>query len=252
MPFGCDVLPNYSWQRLGESIGCEICGFISFMPCYGDYKLVVFAPEENSDEIKEVLFREGAGVIRRYSECSFMSLGVGTFKPEGGTSPYYGKIGKKSKVNEERIEVLVSKERIYKVVSEMLRVHPYESPMYDIYCLVNINSSYSRGALYLKIEAGNIDLGDINISLKLDERIGIALSVNLDILTDVLTLNIKYFIFQDDDVFDNLRYKDNNFNTYKIDSNALQRLWLDVLLFFLESKLKEKDITNLEIKTVKL
>ena len=69
-------------------------------------KLTYFVPGEDSQKVLDALFAAGAGQVGKYSECSFQSIGEGTFKPGAGTNPYLGEAGTLERVAEQRVEVL--------------------------------------------------------------------------------------------------------------------------------------------------
>ena len=60
-------------------------------------KLVTFCPQKNAEEVRNALFKAGAGTIGKYGECSFNLEGLGTFKAGEGTEPYVGKLEKDMK-----------------------------------------------------------------------------------------------------------------------------------------------------------
>jgi dinuclear metal center YbgI/SA1388 family protein len=96
-------------------------------------KLVVFVPKDHSDNLKTVLGQSGAGHIGMYSHCSFSTSGTGSFLPLEGSNPYLGQAGKTEFVEEERIETIIPASQQRKIVSAMLKAHPYEEAAYDIY-----------------------------------------------------------------------------------------------------------------------
>jgi hypothetical protein len=96
-------------------------------------KLVVFVPEENADEIRDVLGKAGAGKIGEYTFCSFSIKGVGRFMPSKDANPHIGEAGKLEEVNEERIEVACEKSQVKKIIDAIKKVHPYEEVVIDIY-----------------------------------------------------------------------------------------------------------------------
>jgi dinuclear metal center YbgI/SA1388 family protein len=96
-------------------------------------KLVVYVPKDHADEIRAVLGQSGAGHIGMYSHCTFSSNGTGSFLPLEGTDPYIGQSGKIEFVEEERIETIIPESKQRKIVSAMLKAHPYEEPAFDIY-----------------------------------------------------------------------------------------------------------------------
>ncbi|TVY09637.1 Nif3-like dinuclear metal center hexameric protein [Paenibacillus cremeus] len=98
-------------------------------------KLIVYAPKEHADKIRQVMFDAGAGWIGDYSHCSFNIEGTGTYLPREGTHPYKGEQGKLQKADEVRIETIVPQSVERKVVQAMLKVHPYEEVAYDLFVL---------------------------------------------------------------------------------------------------------------------
>jgi dinuclear metal center YbgI/SA1388 family protein len=100
-------------------------------------KLVVFVPASHAEDIREVLGSTGAGFIGNYSDCSFSTTGIGRFLPREHTNPYIGKTGQLEEVDEVRIETIVPETSLNKVVSAMLKAHPYEEAAYDVYPLEN-------------------------------------------------------------------------------------------------------------------
>lgn len=101
-------------------------------------KIIVFVPETHTDIVRETMGKAGAGVIGNYSFCSFSSKGIGRFKPELGANPHIGEVGKFEEVNEERIEVVCSREKLREVIKAIKEVHPYEEVALDVYSLENI------------------------------------------------------------------------------------------------------------------
>ena len=99
------------------------------------YKLVVFVPLDHAEAVREAIHAAGGGTLGNYSYVSFSSRGVGRFKPEKGSHPAIGEVGKIQEVEEERIEVLVDKSIISDVLTAMKKAHPYEEVAYDLYPL---------------------------------------------------------------------------------------------------------------------
>ena len=61
-------------------------------------KLYTYVPESSAVEVRDALFAAGAGHVGKYSECSFNSVGKGTFRAATDTNPTIGKAGGKSNV----------------------------------------------------------------------------------------------------------------------------------------------------------
>ncbi len=97
------------------------------------YKLVVFVPVGYEEKILDALFESGAGKMEKYSDTSFRTKGVGTFKPGVTAKPFKGRVGEISNSTEYRIEVLVGKKDLSQVIRSLERTHPYEEMAYDVY-----------------------------------------------------------------------------------------------------------------------
>jgi dinuclear metal center YbgI/SA1388 family protein len=95
-------------------------------------KLVTFVPADRVAPLNEALFAAGAGVIGRYSSCSFRSPGTGTFFGEEGADPAVGKAGRLEEAPEVRVEMVVPASRSAAVVRALRSMHPYEEPAFDL------------------------------------------------------------------------------------------------------------------------
>jgi len=100
-------------------------------------KLVTFIPENHLDNVREALFNAGAGEIGNYDKCSFSNKGTGTFRGGDEANPYVGEIGEFHFEKEERFETIIPRHLKNKVISALLKSHPYEEVAYDIYPLEN-------------------------------------------------------------------------------------------------------------------
>lgn len=111
------------------------------------YKLVVFVPEDSLGAIRQVICDSGAGKLGNYSDCSFSLLGTGTFTPDTNANPTIGKRNQFEQVREYRLESIVSGRDLDKVIANMLKVHPYEMPAYDVFKLENDLSTVGLGRI---------------------------------------------------------------------------------------------------------
>jgi len=96
-------------------------------------KLVVFVPEENVDTVVKALAEAGAGVIGDYTECTFRTQGIGTFRGGDEANPYLGEKGRLEKVEEVRIETVVPAHAVARAVEAATSAHPYEEVALDVY-----------------------------------------------------------------------------------------------------------------------
>lgn len=102
------------------------------------YKIVVFVPVNHTEFVLEAMAEAGAGVIGNYTNCSFSSRGTGRFLPNNDAKPFIGKSGKLEEVEEDRVEMLCSEDKLDAVLTAMKKIHPYEEVAYDVYSLENI------------------------------------------------------------------------------------------------------------------
>ncbi|WP_070138453.1 Nif3-like dinuclear metal center hexameric protein [Crocinitomix algicola] len=139
-------LDNYQFgvnYKIGQALGINNPRILA--PTNGNLKkLSVFCPKSSSHQVKSALFEAGAGHIGNYSECSFESEGIGSFKPSEIADPFVGTIGERHNEDEVKIEVLINGHLQNSVVNSLLNAHPYEEVAFDIYPIDNKN--YYEGA----------------------------------------------------------------------------------------------------------
>jgi hypothetical protein len=80
----------------------------------------------NVDAVVKALTEVGAGVIGDYAECTFRTLGRGTFRGGEGASPYLGEKGRLEEVEELRIETVVAAHTVGRAMNAATAAHPYE------------------------------------------------------------------------------------------------------------------------------
>jgi dinuclear metal center YbgI/SA1388 family protein len=108
-------------------------------------KLIVFCPKGHTEKVREALFEAGAGHIGNYSECSFNTEGLGTFKAGEDTQPYVGEKGKQHREEEVKIETVFPAFLKHKLLDVLFKAHPYEEVAYDIIPLSNSHSQVGSG-----------------------------------------------------------------------------------------------------------
>ncbi len=149
-------------QKLAEALGLQN---IRNLNTYNEdkvYKLVVFVPFSHVDAVRDAITGEGGGWTGNYSDCTFMTPGIGTFRPLEGTNPFIGSQGKLEKVDEYRLETVVPERKLKKVIDAMLKAHPYEEVAYDIYPLQISGEAFSIGKI-----------GDVDKQVNLNEFVEI-------------------------------------------------------------------------------
>jgi hypothetical protein len=108
-------------------------------------KLFTFVPVDKAEQVRKAIFAAGGGDIGNYSECSFNSEGVGTFKAGAGTDPYVGKQGLQHQEKEIKMEVVFPSFLEKNIINAMKAAHPYEEVAYDIVPLSNLHSGIGSG-----------------------------------------------------------------------------------------------------------
>ncbi len=115
-------------------------------------KLVTFSPIASADQIRKALFEAGGGNIGNYSECSFNSLGEGTFKGNELSNPVFGKKGESNTEKEIRIETIFETQNEFSILKALMESHPYEEVAYDVYNLENTYKNVGSGIIGEMVE----------------------------------------------------------------------------------------------------
>ncbi len=117
-----------------QLVDVQAFGFAAPVPML---KLVVFAPIDSEQAIREAASKAGAGTIGNYSQCAFSSEGVGTFLGNEHSSPVVGTRGTLQQAPEVRIEMQVRASLRNQVEQAVRQTHPYEEPAYDFFVLAD-------------------------------------------------------------------------------------------------------------------
>ena len=132
--------------KIGEKLGLKNCSILQ--PKLKILRrLITFAPTDKAEDVRKAIFAAGAGHIGKYSECSFNSEGMGTFKAEEGADPYVGEIGKQQLENETKIEIVYPTYLETQVVKALIDNHPYEEVAYDIFTMENVHYGIGAGLI---------------------------------------------------------------------------------------------------------
>jgi len=110
------------------------------------FKLIIFIPQSHLEQLRIAICNAGAGracplreasrqagKIGKYDNCTFMSSGIGTYRPLKGAKPFRGEEGKLERTGEARLETFVEKKALEKVIKAIRKVHPYEEPVIEVY-----------------------------------------------------------------------------------------------------------------------
>lgn len=122
--------------KIAEKLGlnnCRILAPVSESLC----KLVTFVPKLLVQNVREAMFKAGAGTLGNYDWCSFNAEGYGSFRAGENTHPFVGQQHSIHYEPEIKVEMVVPKYLIPAVVDALKAAHPYEEPAYDIIPLIN-------------------------------------------------------------------------------------------------------------------
>jgi hypothetical protein len=155
-------------DALARRIGLEDLKILRNSGKAETYKLVVYVPVGYEKGILETLFETNAGEIGSYTCCSFRSKGKGTFKPDTSSKPFSGKIGEISHADEVRIETLVRKNDLNRIVEHVRKHHPYEAMAYDIYPLLTAEDRHGTGRIGVLDKKMDLLSFALSIKKKLD------------------------------------------------------------------------------------
>jgi len=108
-------------------------------------KLVTFCPVSHAEKVRNAIFEAGAGQIGEYDCCSFNMEGLGTFRAGKKANPFVGKHNEMHFETELRIETVLPAYLEKKVISAMIKNHPYEEVAYDIYPIENTFGKVGAG-----------------------------------------------------------------------------------------------------------
>lgn len=174
-------------------------------------KLTTFVPHSHAEQVRMALFYAGAGQIGNYDQCSFNLDGKGTFRAGEQTNPYTGKKGEIHQEAEIRVEVIVPKPILSRVIDKLILAHPYEEVAYDIYPLLNKNPRAGLGVVgdlpksqteidFLKKVKRVFGSGCIKYSPltgKNVERVAICGGSGAELIKDAIAANADIFITGD-------------------------------------------------------
>ncbi|TAE77389.1 MAG: Nif3-like dinuclear metal center hexameric protein [Bacteroidetes bacterium] len=110
-------------------------------------KLVVYVPKNYLQVVQEAIFNAGGGNIGHYSECSFFSEGVGTFKGNNQSNAFVGEKNKQHLEPEYKLEVLLPAHCLNKALQAAQLAHPYEEMAYDVLPINNANPEVGSGMI---------------------------------------------------------------------------------------------------------
>ena len=132
-----------------NDIICNVLGLENkkiLLPQQGTIKkLTTYVPQKNADALRLALFKSGAGTIGNYEDCSFNTVGTGTFKGNDASNPKVGQRGEYRQEQETQISVTFQKHLEGKILNSLFESHPYEEVAFEVTTLDNYNQHIGMG-----------------------------------------------------------------------------------------------------------
>ena len=110
-------------------------------------QLTTYVPEKNAEAVRNALFESGAGSFGNYSNCSFNSIGSGTYKGNEHSNPVIGKKHILQNISETKITISFAKHLENDILKTLFSTHPYEEVAYEVITLENKNQHIGMGML---------------------------------------------------------------------------------------------------------
>lgn len=140
-------------------------------------KIIVFVPASHLQNLLKEMSKAGAGNIGNYTMCSFRTEGTGTFKPGSKAKPFSGSKFSLSNESEFKLEMECCTGNLNKVINVLLKNHPYEEAVYEIYNFKKRRKPDSGYVIEMKKETDLNQLGK---------------KLNKEILSDAEKRNLKF------------------------------------------------------------
>ena len=104
-------------------------------------KLTTYVPIKNAVDLRDSLFKAGAGNIGNYDACSFSVSGEGTFRGNENSNPTLGEKGILHSEKEIQITVTFELKNEGHILKALKENHPYEEVAYEV---ITIENSYQN------------------------------------------------------------------------------------------------------------
>ena len=103
------------------------------------YQLTFYVPVTHLEQVKNALFKAGAGKIGDYDCCAWQVLGTGQFRPLSGSTPFLGALEQLHSVAEYKVEMVCANAYIKTVLQVLIAQHPYQTPAYSVHAIKTLD-----------------------------------------------------------------------------------------------------------------
>ncbi len=159
-----DVVKDGVNKALADKLELQNVKFLSQESGAELYQITVYTPSEAIQKIANAVFKCGAGIIGNYENCLNSYPVQGQFKPLAGSNPLLGEKDIVEQVAETKLEFSADSFILDKVIAEIKKNHPYETPVYTVTQQKNKSINYGLG-LYGDLSQ-DISLRDFAASVK--------------------------------------------------------------------------------------
>ena len=141
-----DNVNNGVSAKMCEVLGLQNCK--TLIPKKGIIKkLTTYVPIAEVENLREKLFKAGAGAIGNYDNCSFNIDGKGSYRGNENSNPTIGEKGKVTFTEETSISVTFDSYLEGKILQALFNTHSYEEVAYEIITLNNSNQKVGMGMI---------------------------------------------------------------------------------------------------------
>ena len=110
-------------------------------------KLTTYVPAKDAESLRLALFNAGGGNIGNYSNCSFNSIGTGSYQGNEYSNPVIGKKGTTHYEQETQIHITYESHLEGNLLKALFATHPYEEVAYEITTLDNKHQQIGMGMI---------------------------------------------------------------------------------------------------------
>jgi dinuclear metal center YbgI/SA1388 family protein len=96
------------------------------------FKLEVFVPGSEEDSVVKAVTEAGGGEVGNYEGSYYRWKATGRFTPKSPAKPQRGEENRPESTEEIRLDFLVTPEAKDRVISALIRAHPYEEPGFSL------------------------------------------------------------------------------------------------------------------------
>ena len=130
---------------------CEVLGLqntrILIPKKKGIKKLTTYVPKADLAKLKNALFEAEAGNVGNYSNCSFSTDGIGSYKAGDNANPTKGTIGKTHLEEEAQLHIMYHQANEPRILAALHKNHPYEEVAYEIITIENTDQGIGMGMI---------------------------------------------------------------------------------------------------------